>query len=72
MDLPEEASRMVCHWFPVTSGQAGRRKYCRRRETDNKYPGGQEDQGVIRERLGGLSGLRIDVTATLKRGLSSI
>jgi hypothetical protein len=58
--------------FPVSSGELGRRKYCRHGQTNDKDPGGQEDECVIRERLGGLSGLRIDVTATLKRGLSSI
>ena len=63
---------MVCHRFPITSGEAGRRKYGRHGQTDNKDPGGQEDEGVIRERLGGPSGLRIEVTATLKRVLSSI
>ncbi len=50
----------------------GRRKYGRHGQTNDKNPRGQEDKGVIRERLGGLCGLRVDVTATLKRGLSSI
>ena len=63
---------MVCHRFPVTSGETGRRKYCRHGQTDNKDPGAQEDEGVIRERLGGPSALRIEMTATLRRMLSSI
>ena len=54
------------------SSEPGRRKYCRHGQADNKDPGDQEDEGVIRERLGGLSGLRIEVTATRTRGLSSI
>ncbi len=49
-----------------------RRNYGRHGQTNDKNPGSQEDKGVIRERLGGLCGLRVDVTATLKRGLSSI
>jgi hypothetical protein len=64
---------MVCQRLPRASGEAGRRKYRRHGQTDNKDPGGQEDEGVIRERLGGgPSGLRIDVTVTLTRVLSSI
>jgi hypothetical protein len=63
---------MVGQRFPVTSGKMARRKYCHHGQTNDNDPGGQEDEGVIRERLGGLSGLRIDVTATLKRVLSSI
>jgi hypothetical protein len=63
---------MVCHRFPATSGEAGRRKDCGHGQTDNEDPGGQEHQGVIRERLGGPSGLRIEVTTMLKRALSSI
>jgi hypothetical protein len=31
---------MICHRFPITSGEAGRRKYCRHGQTDNKDPGG--------------------------------
>lgn len=49
-----------------------RRKYRRHGHTNDEDPGGQEDEGVIRQRLGSLSGLRINVTATLKRELSSI
>jgi hypothetical protein len=49
-----------------------RRKYCHHGQTNDNDPRRQEDEGVIRERLGGLSGLRIDVPATLKRVLSSI
>jgi len=63
---------MACHRFPVAPREAHRGKYCRHGQADNKDPGDQEDEGVIRERVGGLSGLRIEVTATLTRGLSSI
>jgi len=63
---------MVCHRFPITSGEAGRRKYCRHGQTDNEDPGREEDEGVIREGLGRPSGLRIEVTTRLKRVLSSI
>ena len=72
MDLPEEASRMVCHRCPVTSGEPGRRNYCRHGQTDSKDPGDQNDKGLIRQRLGGPNGLRIQGTATRKRVLSSI
>ena len=54
------------------SSEPGRRKYCRHGQADNQDPGGEEDEGVIRKRLGGPSGLRIEVTARLKRVLSSI
>jgi hypothetical protein len=63
---------VVGHRFPVTSAEAGRREYGHHSQTNDKDPGGQEDERVIRERLGGPSGLRIEVTATLKRVLSSI
>jgi hypothetical protein len=66
---------MVGHRRPVTSGKMTRRKYCHHGQTNDNDPGGQQNESVIGERLGGLSGLsclRIDVRATLKRVLSSI
>jgi hypothetical protein len=50
----------------------GRCKYRHHGQPTGQDPRGQEDEGVIRERLGGLSGLRIDMTARLNRVLSGI
>ena len=63
---------MTSYRFPVTSRDAGRRKYRRHGQTDNNNPAGQEDEGVVREPLGSPSGLRVELTATRKRVLSSI